>query len=263
MQTNLNGNLSANLSGRIEVTVADANIEGLVLPLAPGQEISGTVKLEDGDIAALLKPAQNTGALAAPGRVMLALTGAEGTPSGSSPAQVKDDGTFRFNPVGAGKYLLNTVILPPGTFLKSVRFGGMDVTRAPIDTTSGAGGTLDIVLSLKAADVSGSVQNDKSEPLPGVLVVLWPKTPDGSPSGGARPGFTDQAGGFRIQSIPPGEYYMAAFEDLDAGLAQGPDFLNHFTGDAKSITLAEGSHETRDLKPVPADKIAVEIAKLP
>ena len=56
----VNGNRPADLTGRVEVTVADANIDGLVLPLGPGPEITGTVRLEDGDIATLLKPAQNT-----------------------------------------------------------------------------------------------------------------------------------------------------------------------------------------------------------
>jgi len=153
--------------------------------------------------------------------------------------------------------------MPQGTYLKSARFGGQDVTHVPIDTTAGTGGTLDLVLSSKSADVSGSVQNEKGEPLAGVLVTLWPKTPDASPTGGTRPGFTDQTGGFKIQGLPPGDYYVAAWEDLDQGIAQNPDFLSHFTSDAKSMTLAEGSHESRDLKPVPADKIAVEIAKLP
>ena len=268
---NINGNASSNLTGRIEVTVSDANIDGLVLPLAPAQAITGTVKLEDGDIATLLKSAQNSAgvigginsAISVPGRLLLLLSSSEGPTTGASTTQVKEDGTFQFNAVGAGKYTLNAAVMPQGTYLKSARFGGQDVTHAPIDTTAGTGGTLDLVLSSKSADVSGSVQNEKGEPLAGVLVTLWPKTPDASPTGGTRPGFTDQAGGFKIQSLAPGEYYVAAFEDLESGLVQSPDFLGRFTSDASAVTLAEGSHESRDLKVVPSDKIAIEIAKLP
>jgi hypothetical protein len=159
MQVTVNGSGPANLTGRLEVTVGDANIDGLVLPLGPGPEIIGTVKLEDGDITTLLKPAQNTpGVVAAanavvalPGRFMLGLSETEGVSVSSPNAQIKEDGTFKFNAVGASKYLLNTISLPQGTYLKSARFGGQDVTHAPIDTTSGTGGTLDLVLSSKAA----------------------------------------------------------------------------------------------------------------
>ena len=95
------------------------------------------------------------------------------------------------------------------------------------------------------------------------MVTLWPKTPDASPTGGARPGFTDQNGGFQFQGLAPGDYYVAAWEDLDPGLAQSADFLSHFTSEATSVTLSESGHENRDLKIVPADKVAAEIAKLP
>jgi hypothetical protein len=153
--------------------------------------------------------------------------------------------------------------LPQGTYLKSARFGGQDVTHAPIDTTSGTGGTLDITLSSKAASLTGSVQNDKGEALTGVMVTLWPKTPDASPTGGARQAFTDQNGGFQFQGLAPNEYYVAAWEELEPGLSQSSDFLSHFTSEASEVKLAEGGRESRNLKPVPGDKILVEMAKLP
>jgi len=264
---NINGNPPANLAGRVEVTVNDASIDGLVLPLGPGPEIAGTVKLEDGDITALLSPAQNSSAatvagnavFTSPGRLAIILS----SPESGSNAQVKEDGTFKFNTVGTAKYSLNVASLPQGTYLKSARFGGQDVTHAPIDTTSGTGGTLELVLSSKAADVAGSVQNDKGDALAGVIVTLWPKTPDASPSGGARQANTDQNGGFQFKGLAPGDYYVAAWEELEPGLATSADFLGHFTSDASAIKLAEGGHESPNLKPVPSDKIAVEIAKLP
>ena len=267
----VNGNQPPKVTGRMEVTVADANIDGLTLALRPSPEITGTVKLEDGDISSLLKPAQNTpgvGVAGNPlvvqaGRLALNLIATESVISAVRPAQVKDDGTFQFDAVGTGKYMLNVMSPPPGTYLKSARFAGQDVTNALIDTTSGTGGTLDLVLSSKGAKVKGSVQNEKGEALAGVMVTLWPKTPDASLTGGVHLGFTDPNGGFAFQSLAPGDYYVAGWEDLDAGLAQSADFLSHFTSEASAITLAEGGQESKDLKPVPADKVAVEIAKLP
>jgi len=267
----VNGSQPANLTGRVEVTVGDANIDGLVLPLGPGPEITGTVKLEDGDISSLLKPAQNTPgagvagnpAILQPGRLALNLMATENVPSAVRPTQVKDDGTFQFNAVGTGKYMLNVISLPQGTYLKSARFAGQDVTNALIDTTSGTGGTLELLLSSKAASVSGSVHNEKGDPLAGVMVTLWPKMPNASLTGGARPAFTDQNGGFQFKGLAPGDYDVAAWEDLDPGLAQSADFLSRFTNDASAVTLAEGATASKDLKPVPPDKVALEIAKLP
>lgn len=266
----VNGNQPADLTGRIEVTVGDSDIDNLVLPLVPHPEITGTVTLEDGDLATLIKPAQNTpgatvsgNAVRPPGRLALMLLPTEGFPtSGTSPAQVKEDGTFLFSGVGLGKYALNLNSLPQGTYLKSARFAGQDVTKALIDTTSGTGGKLELVLSSKSADITGSVHNDKGEARSGVMVTLWPKIPDAGPLGGARPAMTDQSGGFQFKGLAPGDYYVAAWEEVDPGLFQSTDFLNHFTSEATSITLSESGHENREVKIVPADKVAAEVARL-
>jgi protocatechuate 3,4-dioxygenase beta subunit len=275
VQGALNGNIPANVTGRLEVTVGDSNVESLVLPIGPGPEITGTVKLEDGDIASLAKPAQNTSPsiapipvgnslTAAPSRLAVMLSESQGgNVTGGTSAQVKEDGTFKFNVVGAANYLLNVNGLPQGMYLKSARFSGQDVTNALIDTTSGAGGTLELVLSSKAGSVAGSVQNDNGEPLAGVMVTLWPRIPEVTPTGGARLFFADQKGGFKFQSLAPGEYYVAAWEELEPGLAQSADFLGRFTSDASAIKLTASGQETRDLKLVPRDKLLLEIAKLP
>jgi Carboxypeptidase regulatory-like domain len=268
----VNANPPASVTGRVEVTVGDANIDDLVLPLGPRPEITGTVTLEDGDIATLVKPTQNIsgGTVAGnpvapqPSRlgINLAAVASENGFMGVPPAEVKDDGTFRFSALGTAKYVLSLGSLPQDTYLKSARFAGQDVTNASIDLTSGTGGTLELVLSSKAASVSGSVHNEKGEALAGMTVTLWPKTPDASLTGGAHLGFTDQNGAFKFQGLAPGDYYVAAWEDLESGLAQSAEFLSHFTGDASAVTLAEGGQESRDLKPVSADKVALEIAKL-
>jgi hypothetical protein len=268
----VNGKPSNDVTGRVEVTVGNANIDDLVLPLVPRPAITGTVTLEDGDIATLIKPASNTSGVPAAGnatfapprRLALSLVQTENGLNGRFTTQVNEADTFRFNGIGLGKYVLNIPTLD-GMYLKSARFEGQDVQRASIDTTSGAGGTLELMLSSKAATVTGSVQSEKGESLVITLVTLWPKTPDSGPTGGFHFGFTDQNGAFKFQDLPPGDYYVAAWDQPGPGLGltTSIDFLSHFTSDASAITLAEGGQESKDLKPVPADKVAVEIAKLP
>lgn len=73
---------------------------------------------------------------------------------------------------------------------------------------------------------------------------------------------TDQNGGFQFKGLAPGDYYVAAWEDVDFGLFQSTEFLNHFTSEATTVALSEGGHENRDVKIVPADKVAAEVAKL-
>ncbi len=268
----LNGSPSGGYVARAEVTISDSNIEGAVLTLSPAAEINGVVKLEGGDLQTLLKPpgSQNSGVnpavapvVAATQRMTVTFAQAEGIAITNAGAQVKEDGTFKITGLGPNKYAINFNGLPQGAYLKSIRYGGQDVTHSLVDMSAAVGGTMEVMLSDKAADVSGTVHNDKGETLPGVQVTLWPKNFDPGNTTAIKQANTDQNGGFKFSSLAPGEYFVAAWEELDSGLAQSPDFLKNFTGDGSAIKLAEGGHESVDTRVVARDKILLEIAKIP
>jgi len=175
------------------------------------------------------------------------------------------DGTFLLKGVTPAKYFVTVGGLPQGSFVKSMRLGGQDVTRAPLDLTSGGGGQLEVVLSPKAADVTGVVLNDKNEPVQGVPVTLWPKIADRSNStNGIKSANTDQNGSFKISGLAPGDYYVAAWDDIpEAGLAQNPDFLARFSSDDTAVKLAESAHQNASVKFFGRERIVTEAAKIP
>lgn len=241
------------LSGSVEFAVRDGDVKGVVLALEPGVEIAGAFKLEDGSPLA-----------SQPGpRPQVGLKPADGT-SGGTPGRMKDDGTFLYQPVAAGSYLLDIGGLPPEAYVKSVRYGPRDVTRSPLDVVSG-GGTLDIVVSLKAATVTGAVRNDLGEPMSGIRVTVWPKDPNpGTADHGVRTASTAQTGGFLIAGLAPGEYFVAAWEEIESGLARNLDFLKAFASQAAPVKVEEGSHSqaAAGLKLVRKDRIAAEAERV-
>ena len=190
-------------TAREEVTITDSDVAGVKLTLTPGAAMAGTVKLEgDGP----------------PVHPMIVLIGVNGTENASN-TQTKDDGTFELHGIAPGKYAAMVDGLPDGVYVKSIRLGGQDVTRAKLDLTSGVSGTLDILLSPRAAEVLGTVKNNEGEAVSGVLVTLWPKglRPETVWSGPAQSA-TDQNGDFRIPGLVPGEYYAIAWEELEHDL---------------------------------------------
>jgi hypothetical protein len=280
----------SNYTGRTEVTIGNSSVDDVVLSLSRGFEIEGTVKLEDGDLKKLVTPAAAPGAAAtvgpnltlavleaavvladgaivsvngAPGRLIIQLSEAYAGTTFALPTQtIKEDGAFRFQGLSASTYLLGVAGLPDGTYVKSVKFGEVDVTRSPLDLSGG--GSVTIVLSSKGGSVSGALRNGKGEPLGGYLVSLWPKIPElGSPTGGIKTATTDQNGAFRFPSLAPGDYFVAAWDDLDQGLAQFGEFLAHFNADASAIKVGESGQVNVDPKLIGRDRIAAEIAKLP
>jgi protocatechuate 3,4-dioxygenase beta subunit len=255
---------------RIEVGISDSNVTGAVLQLIEGSEMSGIVKMDEGNLKDYLAPAaQPNPQLAALGqgamnrRVMLTMS--EGPNLSVPMGQFAEDGAFKITGVYPAKYWIALGAIPKGTYVKSIRFAGQEVAHAPLDLTTGAAGSLEITLSAKAADLSGTVHDDKGEPLPQISVTLWPKVPDkGSEDGGIHTANTDQNGGFKISGLAPGDYYVAAWDDLpEQGLNQNPDFLLRFAGDQTAVKLSESGHSSMDMKPIPRERIVVEAAKIP
>jgi hypothetical protein len=93
---------------------------------------------------------------------------------------------------------------------------------------------------------------------------LWPKVPNpGGLTAGIKMVTTDPNGGFRIDGLAPGEYYTAAWEEIESSVAQYPDFLARFTSSAALVKLGEGSQETVSLKLISSEEAARELANLP
>ena len=237
-----------------EITIMDSDLTGVKLALTQGATMTGTIKLEGAS------PEARTNVNVRPN---ILLRGAE-VSNRSSGAQSKPDGTFELQGIAPAKYFVYVDNLPDGMYVKSVRSGGQGVTHTPLDLTSGVSGTLDILFSPHAAEVTGTVRNSDGETLPGVQVTLWPKEVQPNKMlGGTITSATDQHGDFRIASLAPGDYFVASWEELEQGFSNDIDFLRRFTAQAVAVTLAEGAHQSAQPKLISREAAAAEAAKLP
>jgi hypothetical protein len=241
---------TSTLGGRTELIVGNNDVDNLLLTLNPLPEITGIIRTEDG------RPFSANG-----GRITL--TDAEEVFGGSPSALINPDGTFKLQNVQLTRYAVIVNPLGQEMYVKSIRFGGQDGTKAPIDMTSGAGGVMDIVVSTKAAQVSATVHPNNNEIVSGLPVSLWLKSPGALDPVIGRFYRTGPDGVVKLVGVPPGEYYIGVWEDVDANLIRYPDFLSKFNDSAQLIRLAEGDKVTADLTVIPKTKIAAEVAKLP
>jgi len=65
---------------------------------------------------------------------------------------------------------------------------------------------------------------------------------------------TDQNGRFLLQGIAPGNYLVFAWEDIEPGAQQDPDFRRPFERDAESFSLKAGAQQSLTRKIIPAEK---------
>ncbi len=271
----VNGQPTAPMIVYQEVTLGDADVNDLVVHGTAGATLTGSVRVDGAELSSIL-PASSSAALTAatgnvvltgltPGRPSVVLMAVDpDLSSGARPGQVQDDGSFKIESIYPSIYHVSFIGLPQGVYVKSITYGGQDVTHAMLDLTNGAGGPLAVVLSPKAADLTGVVHNEDGGAVASVPVTLIPKTePVDDPTGGLRTATTDQNGGFQFHSIPPGEYYLAAWEDPQAVNTLGPEGLRKLVGSATTVKLGESDHQAMEAKLVPEEKIAAEIANLP
>ena len=238
------------LQGHRSIAISDRDLDDIVVNVVPGLEIALTVRIEDADPQAVNIPA----IMSQLGRFTLTATDGVNL---NAMAEARPDGTWIFHNIGPGTYRMG-LGGPDGTYVKSIRFGDRDVTNSELDTTAGAA-PLVMVLSPHAAEIAGVVHDPKGQPLAGTIVTLW--TPGLPPPGTldrARSTLTDAAGKFRFPNLAPAEYRVAAWEKIQPGLPNVPEFHQKFDAEATTVRVALDAHES--VQPILIDRKQVEAA---
>jgi hypothetical protein len=163
---------------------------------------------------------------------------------------VHEDG--RFYLTGLYGPMRMTYPAPAGWYLKSVTIGGVDVTDRPFDF--GFGDEIfpdaEIVLSNAGARVSGSVLDAADKRAPEFVVVAFSAYRANWFPGSRhiKRASTGPNGTFDVDSLVPGEYYVAAIDALPPGEWQSPDALGVLVQRAERVTVAEGQTRTLRLR---------------
>jgi hypothetical protein len=220
---------AATLFCHLPVTVSDHDVEGVVAELAPGSSIEGTIRI-DGE-----------------GHFNTPPTAALFGPVGINWVTAKADGKFGWTNLFPGVHPLH-VPEPDGFYIKSIHFNHQPVKDSKIDLSSGAGGTLEIVVAPNPATISATVPEGKN-----AMVGLW--------SGATfSTHYMDATGVVNFTGLAPGEYFIAAWQKAEFEYIQIPEFRARFN--AQKITLAEGSHESIEVKLIPKSASDAEVTRL-
>jgi hypothetical protein len=220
--------------GSAKLQMQDQDVDGVAIQLTPPQRLTGTIRFADEDPTKLsgfrvelepLRPARNSSAIS------------------------RADGTFEFPPLGAEQYRVN--VIDNGLYLKEVRYGDVVSTDGTVPVT-GAGGSLQLLLSTRVAHVSGKVSTTSAQ------VVLLPA----GAAGEVRHATLDQTGVFSFGDVPPGAYKLYAFEGAPDGAWEDPDFMKEFSAAGVEIHLDESETKNADVPLIPKSDLAPVLKKL-
>ena len=225
------------LSGWVDVSNAD--VESVVLISDQGTTIDGRLHWE----GVLLS------SLAEGDRPLVVLDPVDRSTDSQATARVAPDGTWRMRGLADGDYWLR-VRLPPGSYLASARQGSTDVLNG-LSITGSVTHSLELVARTRAGRLEGTVVDAKGRPMPGIEAVLVPAREADRTPGRVMAAASDQNGRFDLESVPPGDYKLFAWDDLEPYGYFDAEFVRRYEADGTPIRIGQGSRQRVQLTATP------------
>ena len=230
------GAVQQRLTARTPLDVGNGDINNVSLRLQPPFGLSGILTIDS------TQPNVRMGSL------RLTFTPMEGGAAGlgrNGQTQVNDDGTFQAT-LAADSYIVEAGGMPDGYYLKSVKLAGREMPDATLDLNYG-GGQIQVVLAPTAGDITGTVQNSHGDPATSVQVTAVPV------SGSLRKDMnklvtSDANGNFTLHGLPPGEYKLFAWEEVETNAWMDRDYRQPFENSSVSAKADESTTPTVQLK---------------
>jgi protocatechuate 3,4-dioxygenase beta subunit len=140
--------------------------------------------------------------------------------------------------------------LPENAYLKAAYVGSKNVLDDGFQLNSPSK-PLEIVISANGGSVEGGVTDKDGNAVKSARVVLVPDEVHRKREDLFKTSSTDQYGHFSLRGVPPGSYTVYAWEALEQGEYQDPDFLKQYSDSGKAIKISESSQMNIDLKVIP------------
>jgi hypothetical protein len=236
------------LFGRQLISVAGQDLMGVILPLAPGATISGTVSFESSANQAPTDVSQ------------VRITATSVTPiSGESDGNTRAsaNGSFTLANVGSSAQLIRAAGPARPWTLKGVFLGGRDISDIAMEFKSGERVSgVSVIFTDASTEITGTVPDKDHQPMMDYLVVAFPVdtafwVPQSRRIITSRP---DQNGSYHLRGLPSGDYLVIAIDDADQGQWYDPAFLEQLRPSAVHVALAEGETKSQELKLISLDR---------
>jgi hypothetical protein len=235
------------LTGGLALQVDEANIDNVVIPVTSGARVAGRFVIDgrsrtgaDPDMASLRVTLRRD-----PDIIGMPDAG----PTFSPPPAL--DGSFELQGVAAGDFRVSVRALPLDSYIKSMRMGGVDVLDRGLRIAGSPRDALEIVIASNAGRLTGTVVNARREPISNVTVAIVPGAADRHRPDLYKITTTDNAGRFEVHGLAAGDYSAFAWEEVEDGAWQDPDFVRVYDSQGKSVRIRDGNDEDIQLTAIP------------
>ena len=257
--------------GRTPVTVADADVSGVSVKLNHSVSLTGRVVFEGTATVTIQRSYAGAGGVSSNATLAAsappqpsALPGVMAEPANGDPSlgmprnnfNSPDDGSNSFTIEGLmpGEYVLRfQTPMNYGYIVKSITIDGDDYTRRPFDTSAGKNlNNVVVTFTDKLITLTGQVLAGQGAVDDGAVIV-FPVERDQWTRYGFTPArfrgvVVPTTTGFRIDDLPPGDYYVIGVDASLANAWQDPKFLDAAVPLATRVSLQWGESKAQDVK---------------
>jgi hypothetical protein len=179
---------------------------------------------------------------------MAAATATTVTVSGGG-GPVKADGTFTLTGITPGRYRLSLGLPSPATprwMVAAATLGGQDALDAAIDVRQSVGDAI-ITVTDRLTELNGRIDGVNGADY---TIVVFPQNHAdwAMPSRRILTSRTAKDGTFTFKRLPPGDYSLAAIDDVEPGEWFDPAFLQRIEPTAIKVSIGDGETKTQDIR---------------
>jgi hypothetical protein len=226
------------------VAVNGEDVAGVQLTRVVPVSITGRVSFDDPAAA------QSVNASAVRVATLASTIGDAGIGVGSGGNALPVNGDFSFDlKTTPGQMAIRGVA--PGWQVKAIRVNGIDVTDRELDVGAQGVSGVDIEMTNRLQELSGSVMDGDGKMTKNYAVVIFAQdrsrwaAPFNRYGATGRPGADGQ---FKVSTLPAGDYYAIALDHSDAVEGQDPEFLETLSRVASPVSLLPGDSRALTLK---------------
>jgi len=133
--------------------------------------------------------------------------------------------------------------------VKSARLGDTDILNGTLHLNAQTSETLEIVIATNPGALDGQVVKNDPGSAADIPVLLLPDLRSRNEL--YRTTNTDASGRFHFDHIPPGDYKLFSWEEVEDGALYDPDFMMSNKNRGTPVHISEGRAETARIEVIP------------